>query len=267
MTPQRGYYSIVQFCPNAARLEAVNIGVILFCPESGFLSARMTDSSERAKRFFRRDRVDLTELEFDMQAFEERLKNDREVFRTVEDMQQFIDTRSNSLILSASRPMKVFDPKNDLEKLFSDLVGTKPKRQRSQFILPELDTFFVGLEEKGRAKRNVPVVVPVIRQKFSAPYAYQNGVLNLVKPQRFKPQEPKSLEAAERLAIQGDLIQRHGVDSAEARLVVVASFDTAGKADDLENRVGELFKEYHVELIEPSHLTQFIARVEREAHC
>ena len=37
MKPSRGYYCIIQYCPDLGRLEAANIGVLLFCPDRGFL--------------------------------------------------------------------------------------------------------------------------------------------------------------------------------------------------------------------------------------
>jgi len=40
MSLTKGYYSIIQYCPDPSRLEAVNIGVALFCPELRFLRAR-----------------------------------------------------------------------------------------------------------------------------------------------------------------------------------------------------------------------------------
>lgn len=35
----KGYYSIIQYCPDLSRFEAANVGVLLFCPERAFLKA------------------------------------------------------------------------------------------------------------------------------------------------------------------------------------------------------------------------------------
>ncbi len=50
MTPQKGYYSLIQFCPDASRLESINIGVILFCPEMGFLDDKTSSNTRRAEK-------------------------------------------------------------------------------------------------------------------------------------------------------------------------------------------------------------------------
>ena len=50
MKPQKGYYSLLQFCPDVSRLEAANLGVVLFCPDSNFLEAKTSRSVRRAEK-------------------------------------------------------------------------------------------------------------------------------------------------------------------------------------------------------------------------
>jgi Protein of unknown function (DUF3037) len=52
MNPVKGHYSIVQYCPDLARRETVNIGVVLLVPERGFLQTRMVADNERVRHFF-----------------------------------------------------------------------------------------------------------------------------------------------------------------------------------------------------------------------
>ena len=53
MTAHKGYYSVVQYCRDRSRLEAANTGVLLFCPELGYLQARTSRDNARIRRFFR----------------------------------------------------------------------------------------------------------------------------------------------------------------------------------------------------------------------
>ena len=39
--PTRGYYSLIQFCPDTCRLEVANVGVVLYCPEVSFLISKL----------------------------------------------------------------------------------------------------------------------------------------------------------------------------------------------------------------------------------
>ena len=41
MKPSKGCYSLIQYCPDLGRLEAANVGVLLFCPEPHFLKAQL----------------------------------------------------------------------------------------------------------------------------------------------------------------------------------------------------------------------------------
>jgi hypothetical protein len=52
MKPEKGYYSVIQYCPDLARFEAANIGVLLFCPQSGFLKALTSGNNRRIIKFF-----------------------------------------------------------------------------------------------------------------------------------------------------------------------------------------------------------------------
>jgi hypothetical protein len=37
MQPIKGYCLLILYCPDLSRLEAANVGVILFCPEAHFI--------------------------------------------------------------------------------------------------------------------------------------------------------------------------------------------------------------------------------------
>jgi len=48
----KGYFSLVQYCPDVARQEAVNVGVVLLCPEQKFIGVKITPGNQRIRRFF-----------------------------------------------------------------------------------------------------------------------------------------------------------------------------------------------------------------------
>jgi len=123
MNAKKGYYSLIQFCPEPSRLEAVNLGVVLFCPDARYISARITKSNKRASKLVGRLGFDKASLTSAKRALERRFEVDREAFNTLEDLQKFVDTRGNVLRLTTPRPLKVFDPDQDLDNLFGELVG------------------------------------------------------------------------------------------------------------------------------------------------
>ncbi len=274
MDVKKGYYTLVQFRPDASRLEAVNMGVLLFCPETGFIAARLAKSNQRAARLVGRAQLDPTALNSAKRALERRLKLDAAAFKTLADLQHFIDSRGNILQLTPPRPIKVFDPGTDLDNLFAELVGGHPRQLAGTACAPapvdtaitELDNRFQRLAQDGRARLNWDVPVPLVGRHLHIPFAFRNGAWNLVKPWRFSGQEKRAVSAAVHLAVEGDLIHRHGKDEdGEKKLIVVSSFEDPVHAKDLEGRVAGILHEYSVDMVAPRQVGVFVAKVEKLA--
>jgi len=121
---RRGYYSIIQYCPDLSRMEAANIGVVLFCPEPCFLGTRTSPDDQRIRRFFGAEGVDWDHVEFAKQAILSRLSDPAE-FRTIRDLEHFAATRANEIQMTAPRPCKVFEPEAELDQLYEQLVAQR----------------------------------------------------------------------------------------------------------------------------------------------
>ena len=267
MTPKRGYYSLIQFCPDPSRAEAVNLGVLLFCPEARFVAARMSHGNRRAAKLVGRADIDSASLNAAKRAIERRLQMDREGFQTLEDLRHFVDTRANVLKLTTPRPVKVFEPEEDLRKLYEELVGGSARQRPATAFPPELDQVFHQLEHEGRARLNWNVDIPIVRRGLRIPYAYRNGVWNLVRPKLFSNDEGPAIGEAQKLAVDGDLLRKHGTDEeGEKRLVVLTAFEPGENVADLENRVADLFREYEVATVRHPDVPQFLTQVEQQAH-
>ncbi|HEY3789713.1 MAG TPA: DUF3037 domain-containing protein [Urbifossiella sp.] len=270
MNSIKGYYSLIQFCPDPSRLEAVNVGVVLFCPALRFIAARTAKGNQRAAKLVGSAGVAKASLNSAKRAIERRLEVNRDAFQSLEDLQNFVDTRGNILKLTKPRPVKVFDPDQDLDKLFHELVGGAARHASAERSLPsvhQLDAVFHRLQQEGRAQLDLDVPVPVLGQTLHIPYAYRNGALHLVKPQRFSSSEKPALDVAMKLAIEGDLIYRHGSsDDGQRRLVVVSSFSTDENPPEVANRVYEVLKTYNVKPVPDSALDAFLQQVMTEAH-
>jgi len=267
MSAKRGYYSLIQFCPDPSRAEAVNLGVLLFCPEAHFIAARTSAGNKAATKLVRREAIDFASLNAAKRAIERRLEIEREEFRTLEDLQRFVDTRANALRLTPPRPVKVFEPEQDLGKLFDELVGGRPSRRGARNRIPVLDTLFDRLQQEGRGRVDWTVTVPILDRELRVPYAFRNGQWNLVKPQTFAAFEARAVPVALRLAVEGDLLRRHGRDQdGEKRLVVVSSFEPSDDGREVEQRVRTILSEYQVTVVPVEEVPAFALRIEREAH-
>lgn len=265
MATSKGYYSLVQFCPDPSRAEAANVGVLLLCPEAGFISARVSRSNGRIAQFFGRGSYDKDLVNAAKQALLNRLELERGSLQTVADLQRFIRTRANDLLLTPPRPMKVFDAEADLDRLFSELVGGRSARPSptAEPEIPELDRRLREPTFRGRVKFGHEVEVPIVRRRLRVPYAFQNGVLNLLKPQRFARIETAATDVAMKLAIEGDLLQRHAEAGIKHRLIVVSRFDDPDAG--FVPHVRDLFANYGVQCTPSQQVDDLVRFVDREA--
>ena len=131
MKPTRGHYSLIPFCPDQSRLEAANVGVVLFCPELDFLGVRLAGDNSRIQRFFGKQAFDWSRIESYKQGIKERLEIEGRDFRDVDDLSAFGQRLGNQIRLTPPRPFTVRDPGKDLEELFEEVVGRR-KRARTR---------------------------------------------------------------------------------------------------------------------------------------
>jgi hypothetical protein len=265
MTASKGYYSIIQYCPDAGRAEAANVGVVLFCPDLGFLDARVSQGNDRVSHFFGRDSFDRHRLNAVKHSVIKRLSVDRGRFQTPADLEQFIATRANEIRLTPPRPMRVTDPKQDLDALFNDLVGGRAQREPRQPVFPELDQALRQPSLQGRIRYDEAVTVPVLGKTLRCPYAFRNERDNLVKPHAFSEEESRATSAAAQLAVEGDLLQRHpDPERGERRFIVVPDFSPS--LNGTVQRIVDLFAEYRIRLVRREQIPDFVAEIEQHAH-
>jgi threonine aldolase len=118
MSATPGYYSVVQYCPDASRLEAINIGVLLFSPAHAFLRVRFGNAKTAIHELFGDQDWDFIEKQ--ERALESRLA--REI-TTLDDLDVVVSTQANAVTLTTPRSTKLLkDPAMELDGLFDRLV-------------------------------------------------------------------------------------------------------------------------------------------------
>lgn len=264
---QKGYYSLIQYCPDRTRMETANVGVLLFSPGWSFLDIRLTSSFARIKGFFRGTDFDAKRLQATLESFRQRIEGARQQIRTEEDLVLFIGTRANEIVLTPPRPIKVGNPTEELDGLCQELFGRRsPEPQHKVPLIPELDSVFRRPSLQGRARFNVPVTVPLLGESRIIPYAFNNGAENLVCPEVLSRAEGHSLNKAERLALEGDLIQRHPENGHGRKVIVVLQVLSGETPEYLLDRVRDLLEEYKVRVVCMAALGEFANEVEASAH-
>ncbi|MHB8897500.1 MAG: DUF3037 domain-containing protein [Thermoguttaceae bacterium] len=266
----RGFYSVVQYCPNRFRAEAVNVGLLLLCLEPHAVRVRMTRNHDRVRKLFAVTPPDLKNLKFAARGLTSRIENSAGELRTVEDLTEFAASRANDFRLTEPRLAKLENIEDDFERLFSELVEARTTMalavaSPAEVLPPKLDEVFYRLQQANKVWKPGEIIVPVYKTKLDIPYAYRNGEVNLVKPHVFSASRRAQTQAAT-LAVNGDLIGRHPVNGEQQHLIVVSTQETSGQARVVDEHVEPLFKEYGVRLVRPQQADAFADEVEASAH-
>lgn len=263
MNASPGYYSVIQYCPDLGRFEAANIGVLLFCPERGFLQAKTARGNQRIMRFFGSEGHDWKRINAFKRGLEERLQLERPVIQSLDDLRHFIALRGNSLQLTPPLPLRVIDPEQDLANLFRELIqrdiAVPPTRNLQRFVSEQL----ARPELAGKIVRDIQVPVPVLDRAIEIPFGYQNGRFNLIKPVPFQSQRPEHVETtAAKYAVEGrSIYEQPDGPLGESQLIVVGKF----RPQDVqtEARVRRILEANEVRLVPLETLPSLIDDIRR----
>ncbi len=259
--PSRGYYSLIQYCPDLGRLEAANIGVLLFCPERHFLKAQMSRDNRRIIRFFGSEGHDWIRINEFKKGLEDRIAREGTEIGSLDQLQRFIDQRANLLQITPPRPMRVIDADQDLAGLAKEFLGESRHRTSSKslrrYVSDKLSA--AGLERKIR--ENIRVRVPIFDKEIEIPFGFQNGCFNLINPVPFEAANPEqSVLTACKYAVEGrSLYQQADPKLGKLQLVVVGKFRRMDP--ESPNRVERVLKDSYVKLYRMSQLPQLIDEI------
>lgn len=263
MKPLKGYYSLIQYCPDRSRQEVANIGLVVYVPEIHFLSAKLSRSNARMRHFFGHNSIDNQRINFLKSSIENRLTIEKDRFTSFDDFEKFVNTRANELILTTPRPIKIGDPQQDTNALFQELIGERARARTSRKLFPHLDHTFRD-RLKDRMHFDLSVEVPFANRTIQIPYAYRNGVNNLIRPQAFGP---NAADTGLRLAAEGELLQKYPEENAEPRkLILLPKIERVTAPALLRSSLTELFNRFDIRTVWEDQLERFEAEVEKEAH-
>lgn len=226
MNTAKGYYSLIQYCPDPSRMEAVNIGVVLFCPERRFLRARLARSSARVTRVF--GRKDSEFLHLQKASLEARLEREQEIMEDLTEFESYVSRRAGEVLMTAPRPVKVAEPSAELARLFDRLVGEKQSdsKPRVQGLRRQLLLAFENADVLRLVQKPEPIEIPSLRHPVKAPFSYQNGSYNLIEPMQLETASPNIVfQKVSVRAVEGQFLSdyRHP-DFGKLALLVVAKF-------------------------------------------
>lgn len=264
MKTAKGYYSLVQYCPDLSRLEAANVGVILFCPELRYIRARIAQGNDRIRRFFGSEDVDWVRVNSTKTAIEKRLEVEAEFFKVLEDFENFVSTRANEIQISPPRPMKVTDPNKDLTELFDKLVGGRVRREEKDAATPvkrALAEAFKKENVEAYIRKDISVRVPAFHEDLEVPFGFQNGRFNLIQPVQFEQSTHVGvIEAACKYAVEGSSLYKHRDEKlGNLQLIVVGGFSR--QSAEYTEVVSDIFEENDVRLFSHESIVRLTAEI------
>ena len=213
MNPVKGHYSIVQYCPDLARRETVNIGVVLLVPDRSFLQTRMIADNERVKHFFGTKGDDAKMLSEFKKSFTARIDAEQGRIGSLESFQKFIDTRGNQIQLTEPAFVKVRECQETIDQLFDQLVGGKAKPHKRESFTKSLQMRFEAGKVADLIETNVPISVPILDRETRVPFGFQNGAFHLLQPVTFAPdKEESNFNRALKYSMEGKILQEHPDD-------------------------------------------------------
>ncbi len=246
--PSKGYYSLIQYCPDLSRLEAANVGVLLFCPERLFLDARTVRDNARIRRFFGSAGHDWAQINAFKRGIEDRIRRESAEIRTIEDLNRFIALRANVIQITPPRPMKVHDPAKDLDDLFREILGETPRRPSAEGLRRQVGEEISKAHLDGFVRRKIAVTVPVFEKEVRFPFGFQNARFNLINPVPFEGANvEQSVRSACKYAVEGRSLYEHPhAELGALKLVVVGKF----REDDHDSppRVKRILHDHEVTL-------------------
>jgi hypothetical protein len=127
----KGFYSLVQYCPNRFRAEAVNVGLVLLCVEPHAVRVRMTDRFDRVRKLFAIEKSELKDVKFSMESLRSRIESSVEQFVSADYLLSFAAARANDIRMTEPRLTKLTDIDQDFDRLYTDLVTRQSRTAAS----------------------------------------------------------------------------------------------------------------------------------------
>jgi hypothetical protein len=266
----KSFYSVIQYCPDRFRAEAVNVGLVVLRLEPHAFRVQITRKLDRVRKFFAATTAELENIRLSTEALRSRIEGVGADLRTAEDLIAFAGSRANDIRMTEPRLARIEDIDQDFGRLFSELVDQRSAATRAddspaEVLPPALSEVFYRLQQQRKIWKPGTITVPVFKRKLEIPYAFKNGLVSFVKPEVFSATRRAETQAAT-LAVNGDLIQKHLINGEKHRLIIVSTHETPEQTKEIDEHVGPLFREYGVRLVRPQDFQDFAREVESTAH-
>jgi hypothetical protein len=265
MTKRSGFYALVQYCPDRARGEGVNIGVVVCDPESRTVAAQVGEIS-RARRL-KHVGFDVARTHALADALVARLRDAwSQSYQSAEGIEAFTRREPNAITLTKPRACTYTNADEEVRALFAELVVDRAVRKRTLRFVRPLRAMAEELKTHEGVRQVESVAVPVLNKPVKAELAYLNGRTNVVAGHVFGA-DIDLVQHCTLLTTQGLLISKNeisveGFPPRKGHLILVGEFSSS----EQQQQVTEILRSADVETVSSKDLEQLRQRIENEAH-
>lgn len=234
MNPCDAYYSLIQYHYDLRRMEAVNVGVVVFCPQYLYLSSLFDRDLSWVRQAYQNfpNNIDLITSSCDTMS--RRVSTEAFRIKTREDFSIFCSSRTGMLTLTKPKWSRTIDPEDFITERLQSLV-LKPRihnevaerRKSERDAKAKLREAFSLAEQLGKVKRGLQFSVPNHDVKIRSDFFWVGEEVNVVVHNHFSRNRPESDEI-KRVAYWG--MKSHLLStcttssSLRARLIYVPTF-------------------------------------------
>lgn len=222
-----GYYSLIQYCPDPAKLEAASVGVALFDPETRQFDFK-TAGVRRVHSMFGRSQIGADQFTDLMSSFAVRLKRAGKTFLAPEHLEEFAGTLAGEIVMTPPRFVAVDVFETRLVDLATKLIGWDKRPVAdpdARGVRSRLTAEFKKPAYRRLVQQHVRVALPSFDQNLVMPYGYQNGRYNFIKPVNFaSPGKVTLLEKTGIITLKAEELFAASDPRGPMQLVVVADF-------------------------------------------
>jgi len=254
----QGYYSLIQYSEHPERIEFVNIGIVLFASGNDRVHVKFGKAEHRIQKMFG---VHVgRHFQLLCESLKDRIRSEFGSDWHSERIEHFIGMRSGKIRLSPLRSILVKNAQQDIEDLFNRLVSSRPAVHR-QKVGTKLRKQFEKAGVVDFLKKPEPVELPQ-GVRINAPFAYQNGSFNLIKPVLLTGDPENALSNAGKVAFEGEWL--YEATEKKKKLIVVG--DAEGQNDNFISAVADRIRSQNGVFYQMESMSGLLDDIRRNVH-
>jgi len=120
---KKGYYSIIQYCPDRFRAESVNVGLVLMRTYPNSVLIKTMKRCDRAYRLFNLNESQRKNMKLSITSLGNRIRVSSATLKRYEDLTRFSRSLANDdMRMTCPRIVNIDSMQDDFDRLFSKLV-------------------------------------------------------------------------------------------------------------------------------------------------